>query len=99
MKKLEKTTTEPKGYIFPKAGVHARAATLGNSLGRAGIIGLHPLSGLLVGGAIGYFLWKKFDASWAFWVFLLFGFAAGCLNAYREARALLREQSGGDNRD
>ena len=92
MKKTAKTDTAPKGYIFPKAGAHTRAATLSSSLGRAGVIGLHPLSGLLVGGGAGYFLWKNFDAPWLFWVFLLLGFAAGCLNAYRELRALLREQ-------
>ncbi|MCC8193642.1 MAG: AtpZ/AtpI family protein [Deltaproteobacteria bacterium] len=82
----------PKGYIFPRTGLHTRAATFGGALGRAGIIGLHPVSGLLVGGAAGYFLWKKFDAAWIFWVLLLLGFIAGCLNAYREARAYLREQ-------
>ena len=61
-------------------------------MGRAGVIGLHPLSGLLVGGAAGYFLWKHFDAPWIFWTLLPIGFAAGCLNAYREIHALLLEQ-------
>jgi len=92
MEKPEKTDTTPKGYIFPKAGLHTRTATLGSSLGRASVVGLHPLSGLLVGGVVGYFLWKQFDAPWIFWTFLPLGFAAGCRNAYREIRTLLREQ-------
>ena len=82
---------EGKGYIFPKKS-GSRFATFSGSLGRAGVIGLHPLSGLLVGGAAGYFLREYFGAGWIFWVLLLLGFIAGCRNAYREARALLREQ-------
>lgn len=86
--------TEGKGYIFPeKSG--SRFATFNGSLGRAGVIGLHPLSGMLVGGAAGYFLRGYFGAGWIFWVLLLAGFIAGCRNAYREARALLREQDNG----
>lgn len=83
--------TEGKGYIFPERS-GSRFAMFGGSVGRAGLIGLHPLSGLLVGGAAGYFLREYFDAGWIFWVLLLLGFIAGCRNAYREARALLREQ-------
>lgn len=94
MKKPEEADTPDagKGYIFPKAGRAARAASFSSVLGRAGIIGLHPISGILVGGGAGYFLWKKFDAAWIFWILLLLGFVAGCLNAWREARAYLREQ-------
>ena len=89
--------TEGKGYIFPKKS-GARFATFSGSLGRAGVIGLHPLSGLLVGGAAGYFLRGYFDAGWIFWVLLLLGFIAGCRNAYRETRALLREQGNDSKR-
>ena len=94
MKKTETTrdTDERKGYIFPKSGSGSRVASFGGAIGRAGVIGLHPISGLLVGGAAGYFLWKKFDASWLFWILLLLGFIAGCLNAYREVRAYIRDQ-------
>lgn len=80
-----------KGYIFPKTRA-SHAATFGGAIGRAGVIGLHPLSGILVGGAAGYFLWKRFDAQWLFWILLLLGFIAGCRNAYREMRSYLREQ-------
>ena len=93
MKKTEEPGGAEKGYIFPQQkGSSARVASFGSALGRAGVIGLHPVSGLLVGGAAGYFLWRKFDAAWIFWILLLLGFIAGCLNAYREIRAYLREQ-------
>lgn len=89
MKKTAKADTS--GYIFPKK-TESRASFLGKSASRAGIIGLHPLSGLVVGGLAGYFLWKKFDASWLFWGMLLIGFIAGCRNAYRDFRAMMREE-------
>ena len=79
-----------KSHIFPK-GTTGRTR-LGGSFFRAGVIGLHPLSGALVGGAAGYFLWKQFDAPWCFWILLLVGFAAGCLNAFRDIRAMMREE-------
>lgn len=89
MKKTNKADTS--GYIFPKK-TESRASFLGKSASRAGIIGLHPLSGLVVGGLAGYFLWKKFDASWLFWCMLGIGFIAGCRNAYRDFRAMMREE-------
>lgn len=93
MKKTERTATDAgKSYIFPEKSGATHVAAFGGALGRAGIIALHPISGLLVGGVAGYLLWKKFDAAWIFWILLLLGFTAGCLNAYREARAFLREQ-------
>ncbi|CAK7068806.1 MAG: hypothetical protein DELT_01781 [Desulfovibrio sp.] len=87
--------TEKKGYIFPKK-TESRAAFFGKSVSRAGIIGLHPLSGLLVGGVAGYFLWKYFAAPWIFWCMLAFGFIAGCRNAYRDFRAMQREEEAED---
>lgn len=89
MKKTDKADTN--GYIFPKK-TESRASFLGKSASRAGIIGLHPLSGLVVGGLAGYFLWKKFDAAWLFWGMLVIGFIAGCRNAYRDFRAMMREE-------
>ncbi len=59
---------------------------------RASVIGLHCVSGMLVGGGIGYFLRSWFDAAWCFWLFLALGFLAGCLNMYRDVQRLLRDQ-------
>ncbi|GHV53247.1 hypothetical protein FACS1894206_03560 [Deltaproteobacteria bacterium] len=83
-----------KSHIFtPKI---AKKPGLGGVFLRAGVIGLHPVAGLLVGGACGYFLWKQFDAAWCFWVFLLIGFIAGWMNAYGDIRVMMREQDAED---
>ena len=87
----DRKTATRKEYIFPEKRA-SRTATFSGALGRASVVGLHPLSGILVGGGSGYFLWKHFDAQWIFWILLLMGFVAGCRNAYREMRSYLREQ-------
>lgn len=91
MKQPQKAGNQGKKYIFPK-NRPANAPSFAAAIGRAGVIGLHPLSGLLVGGLAGYFLRERFEAPWLFWVLLLAGFIAGCRNAYRDAKALVREQ-------
>lgn len=83
-----------KSHIFPKQT--GPASRTSGSFFRAGVIGLHPVSGLVVGGASGYFLWKEFDAAWCFWGLLCIGFIAGCLNAYRDINAMLREEEAED---
>lgn len=80
-----------KSFIFPQK--KTQSPLLGGSVFRAGVIGLHPIAGLLVGGGGGYFLWKRFDAPWCFWILLGVGFAAGCLNAYRDVRAMLEDDA------
>ncbi len=87
-----------KEYIFPKRGT-SKTALFGSAIGRAGVIGLHPLSGILVGGCAGYFLRREFDAPWIFWTLLLLGFIAGCRNAYRETKALLRDMETPEKRN
>lgn len=93
MKKTDKT--DSAGCIFPKK-TYSRASFLGKSASRAGLIGLHPISGLVVGGIAGYFLWRKFDAPWFFWSLLAIGFIAGCRNAYRDF-CLMRHEEETDN--
>ena len=90
MKKPDSGGTQERGYIFPKKS-SAAAPAIGGAFFRAGVIALHPVSGLLVGGVAGYFLWKHFDAAWMFWGLLLLGFAAGCLNARRDFKAMMRD--------
>lgn len=91
MKQPEDSKDDGKKYIFPK-NRSGNASSFSSAIGRAGVIGLHPLSGLLVGGLAGHLLRAYFSAPWLFWVFLLIGFIAGCRNAYRDAKALTREQ-------
>ncbi len=83
--------------IFPKKKP-PETPLFSGSIARASVVGLHLVSGMLTGGAIGYFLWQRFDAAWWFWIFLALGFVAGCLNTYREAQKLLRDQDATNDR-
>lgn len=60
-----------------------------NGLGIGMRIGIELLSGIAVGGGIGYYLDQVLDsAPWFMIVFLLMGGVAGVLNAYRAAQGL-----------
>ena len=63
-----------------------------DSLARASTMGLHFISGMLVGGAIGYGLdsWLG-TAPWGLGFFFLCGIAAGFRNVWLDARRLIRE--------
>ena len=85
--------TKTGSHIFPKKPTGA--PLLGKGISKAAVIGLHPLGGMLVGGGIGYWLRAEFGFAWGFPVLLVIGLIAGCLNAYRDARSLLREEEPG----
>ena len=97
-KKPEKSGVpeEGKSFIFPSTASRGRGRFSGiysSATGRAGIIALHPIAGLLVGGGLGAYLERTFETgNWIFWLFLILGFIAGYRNAAREYRAMLREQ-------
>lgn len=62
------------------------------AMATTGVIGLHLVSGPLVGFAIGYGLDAWLDTSpWCKIGFLLVGIGAGFLNVYRDTQALLRK--------
>lgn len=64
-----------------------------SSVGTASVIGLHMVSGVLVGGVIGYFLDEWLGTGpWLKLVFFLFGVAAGFYNVYLDTKRILREQ-------
>jgi ATP synthase protein I len=66
-----------------------------DAFGLAGSIGLHMVSGILVGFFIGYWLDKWLDTSpWLKLVFFILGVAAGFRNVYLDAKILLKEQEG-----
>lgn len=65
---------------------------LASPLARAGSIGLHVASGMLVGGFIGYHLDKWRETGHWLLVFLGLGFVAGVVNTVRDIRKLLQEQ-------
>lgn len=58
----------------------------------SGVIGLHLVSGPLVGFAIGYGLDLWLDCSpWCKLTFFLIGIGAGFLNVWRDTQELLRK--------
>ena len=65
-----------------------------DSLGRASVIGLHLVSGTLVGGAMGYGLDRWLGTSpWGLLFFLILGIIAGFRNAWRDARRVMQESA------
>lgn len=68
-------------------------------MGSVGVIGLHMVSGPLVGFAIGYGLdyWLG-SGPWGKLIFLIIGIGAGFLNVYRDSRQLLRRMAREDAR-
>lgn len=68
-------------------------------MGNVGVIGLHMVSGPLVGVAIGYGLdvWLE-TGPWCKLIFLLVGIGAGFLNVYRDSRRLLERMAREDAR-
>ena len=64
------------------------------ALSSAGVIGLHMVSGPLVGIAIGYGIDHWFGTHpWGKLVFLFIGIGAGFLNVYRDTQWLLKKMS------
>ncbi|MBQ9407364.1 MAG: AtpZ/AtpI family protein [Desulfovibrio sp.] len=64
------------------------------AMSNVGVIGLHLVSGPLVGFGIGYGLDAWLDISpWGKLVFLFIGIGAGFLNVYRDTQVLLRKMA------
>lgn len=87
----KKTEAGRKSFIFSEG---TRGGAFTRAVGRSGVIALHPVAGLLVGGGLGMYLQREYGlGSWVFWTLLLLGTFAGCRNAWRDYRAMLREQN------
>lgn len=68
-------------------------------MGSVGVIGLHMVSGPLVGFGIGYGLDYWLDSGpWGKLIFLIIGIGAGFLNVYRDSRQLLARMAREDAR-
>lgn len=66
--------------------------SLFDALGRASVIGLHMVSGIIVGCLVGYGADKWLgSAPWGAGIGLIVGIAAGFRNVWRDARILLRQ--------
>lgn len=71
----------------------AKQAGLLDGVGLASAIGLHLVSGIIVGGLIGYWLDRWLDTSpWLKIVFFALGVAAGFRNVYLDAKILIAAQ-------
>ncbi|NPA57791.1 MAG: AtpZ/AtpI family protein [Aquificae bacterium] len=63
-----------------------------------GTIGLHLVSGVVVGVLIGYFLDKHFNTSpWFTIIFFFFGVAAGFRNMYKDVQKYVVSQEEEEN--
>ncbi|HVL69177.1 MAG TPA: AtpZ/AtpI family protein [Vicinamibacterales bacterium] len=60
-------------------------------LGSLGTVGFSFVIAIFIGVAIGYFLMTRFGfGRWVFFLFFVFGVAAGVLNVYRTAGRFLK---------
>lgn len=60
-------------------------------LGALSTVGISFVLAIVLGAAAGLFLMRQFGfGQWAFFVFFLFGLAAGILNVYRTAGKFLK---------
>ena len=67
-----------------------------DAITRASTMGLHLVSGILVGTLLGYGIDHWLDsAPWGFFIGLLLGIAAGFNNVYIDARLLIKAQESG----
>ena len=67
------------------------------SLGSASVMGLHLVSGVVVGIAMGYYLDKYFGTKpWLTLIFLVFGIIAGYKNMFREMKRIQKTEAKAD---
>jgi ATP synthase protein I len=75
-------------FFFKKKNKHAE------TMGLAYMMGLHLVSGVVVGLAMGYYLDKYFGTRpWLMLVFLVFGIIAGYRNMFREMKRIQRKEA------
>lgn len=67
------------------------------SLGLASIMGIHMVSGVIVGMAFGYYLDKFFGTKpWLLLLFLILGIIAGYRNMFREMQRIQKKEAEAD---
>jgi len=61
------------------------------------MMGIHLVSGVIVGMAMGYYLDKFFDTKpWLTLIFLIFGIIAGYKNMFREMQRIQKKEAEAD---
>ncbi len=67
------------------------------SLGLASMMGIHLVSGVIVGMGMGYYLDKVFGTKpWLMLLFLVFGIVAGYKNMFREMQRIQKKEAEAD---
>ena len=67
------------------------------SLGLASMMGIHLVSGVIVGMGMGYYLDKVFGTKpWFMLLFLVFGIVAGYKNMFREMQRIQKKEAEAD---
>lgn len=87
----------PGGEVLLKflKSLNFKESGLFDAIGKASVIGLHMVSGIIVGGVMGYFLDEWLGTSpWLKIVFFILGVGAGFRNVYLDTKLLLKSQSG-----
>lgn len=70
------------------------------SLGLASMMGIHLVSGVIVGMGMGYYLDKTFGTKpWLMLLFLIFGIVAGYKNMFREMQRIQKKEAEADAPD
>lgn len=71
----------------------SKDGNLYGAMGRAGVMGLHFVTGTFVGGGMGYGIDHWLDsAPWGLLIGLVFGIVAGFRNMWLDAKKLLRHE-------
>lgn len=61
------------------------------TIGALSTVGFSMVLAVAIGAGVGYFLMTQFGlGSWVFFLFFIFGVAAGILNVYRTAGRILK---------
>jgi ATP synthase protein I len=70
------------------------------SLGLASMMGIHLVSGVIVGMVMGFYLDKFFGTKpWLMLIFLILGIAAGYKNMFREMQRIQKKEAEADAPD
>lgn len=73
-----------------------RFKTLSQMTGQASTLGMHMVSGIVVGLAIGYYLDEYFETKpWLLMIFLLLGILSGFKMVYEDLHRMQRRQAEG----
>lgn len=94
--KKDKPDKPPEKELITSSGKKVKDYTqLIDGMGTASTMGLHMVSGPIVGGTLGYFVDRGLDTwPWGAGIGLLLGIAAGFRNVWMDGKKIIRQQGG-----